>query len=81
MFGLTDEKEKGPAFDLEKDLMGPEKAAKLVEYKKFITARTEELKKALRGGEDKEEFARSEVLLNGYVALQQVIERIVRQKT
>lgn len=79
MFGLEEkDKSKAPAFDLEKDLMGSEKAAKLAEYRKLINERTEGLKKALREGENKEDFAKSEVLLNGYNALSQVIERVAR---
>lgn len=80
MFGLEEEKNKskGMAFDLEKEITGPEKASKVAEYRKLINNRLETLKKALREGEDKEEFAKSEVLLNGYNALQQVIERAAR---
>ncbi|MCX6995119.1 MAG: DUF5398 family protein [Chlamydiae bacterium] len=80
MFGLEEEKEKSalPAFDLEKDLMGPEKVQKLKEYKELIITRSESLKNALRTGENKEEFTTSEIVLNGYSALQQVIERITR---
>ncbi len=80
MFGLEEGKEKSaaPGFDLEKDLLGPEKAQKLKEYKELINTRSESLKQALRAGENKEEFAKSEILLNGYSALQQVIERIAR---
>ena len=68
----------GPAFDLEKDLTGPNKTQKLADYRKLITARIEELKKNLREGEGKEEFVRAETLLNGYNSALQVLERAAR---
>lgn len=79
MFGLQqDDKTRGQAFDLEKDLSGPEKTQKLNEYRTLINGRIEGLKKALREGEDKEAFTKAEILLRGYSALLQVIERIAR---
>lgn len=75
MFGL--QKGQQPiGFDLEKDLNGPESAAKKAELSKLITSRVESLKKALRDGSEKEDFERAEILLHGYNALQQVIDKI-----
>lgn len=75
MFGM--EKEKiNFAFDLEKELKGPNGAKKLGELKDHIANQIEVLKKALRHGENKEEFDKAEVLLHGYMAYQQIVGRI-----
>lgn len=75
MFGL-EKKQSGLAFDLETELKGPKGSEKASELKKLIAARKEALKTALRRGEDKKEFEKAEILLHGYNALEQVLEKV-----
>ncbi len=77
MFGMEKEKKDTSfVYDLEKEYSNPEKrkeiAAKIMEKVSYI-------KKILRDGEDDELFAKIGVLLHGYVALKNVIEKISRK--
>ena len=74
MYGLEKKGSKRFAFDLEKDLL------KKADLKKRILKKTEdrihEIKAMLREGTEEKEFARWDVLLHGYAALQKVIQKV-----
>jgi len=84
MFGMGKEKGKQgkghqvtPAeFDLEKDLKNP---SQLRAVKEKLETRVQQLKTAMRGGGDKEEFDQAQVLLHGYLACQKVVSRVNRK--
>lgn len=76
-FGLGKEKKKTKTddwvFDLENDAKHPTKSR---EIKDKINSCILELKNILRQGEDKQLFNDTNVLLNGYLAAQKVVQRI-----
>lgn len=75
MFGLEDQKKKkGPEFvyELEKELKNPKK---MQEIKKLVEVRTQKIKEQLRSGDNKEEYDRFGILLQGYTSLLKVIAR------
>lgn len=77
-FGLGKEKKKKADdwfFDLENDLKDPSKSRGI---KDNITSCVNELKNMLRKGEDKKLFDDTQVLLNGYLAAQKVVQRVGR---
>jgi hypothetical protein len=76
MFGLENKNNDSKLFDLENDLKGENGQEKIVKLKKLVKDRQEAIKLAMREGESRENFEKSEVLLNGYNALHQVIDRI-----
>ena len=76
MFGLDKKNNDTKQFDLENDLTGPNGHEKIIQLKKLASEPIEAIKLRMREGEDKESFEKSEVLLKGYNALQQVIERV-----
>lgn len=76
MFGLQKGPGQGGGFDLEQELKGKDGAQKKAALKKLAGERAEELKKALRQGSDKAEFDKAEILLHGYNALSQVLDKI-----
>ena len=78
MYGL-EKKAKPPfEFDLEKELKSD--PAKLQSLLKTTEARIQELKGSLRQGSGTKEFDELGVLLNGYAALQRVLNRIATKK-
>ena len=75
MFGLESKKDKGNGefiFELEKELKDSEKGKTLVLK---IDDRIQQIKNALRGGEDKEVFDKLGLLLYGYASILKVISR------
>lgn len=76
MFDLNKQKKKGAVpeyeFDVEKDFKDPSKKKALKEQ---INTRVQQLKGALRQGDNKEFFDQAQTLLHGYLALQKVLER------
>ncbi len=75
MFGLEGDKKKkstGYVFDLEKELKDRKR---LREIKDKAEGRVQQIKSALRTGENKEEFDIYGVLLHGYTSLLKVIGR------
>ncbi len=75
MFDLERKNNQGISFDLESELKGPNGSQKSAELKKLAIERIETIKSLLRSGESKEEFEKLEILLNGYNALSQIIDR------
>ncbi len=79
MFGLgKEENSKASDFDLEKRLKsGPEGVKELNDK---ADARIKRLEDTLRGGvEDKEEYARMDILLRGYQALKKVAAKAAKK--
>ena len=79
MFGMEDKKGKKIAnfvFDLEMDLQDP---GKLKAMKELVSTRVAEAKTLLRGGGTKEEFDAVQKVLQGYLAVQKVIQRMNRK--
>lgn len=77
-FGFGKEKKKKAddwVFDLENDAKHPIKSK---EIKDKISSCIQDLKTILRQGEDKKLFDETQVLLNGYLAAQKVIQRVQR---
>lgn len=76
MFGLEGNKKKKKAdqfiFELENELQN---ARKYKELKEHIENRIQEIKQILREGENKKEFERFGLILNGYTALLKVFSR------
>jgi len=76
MFGLEGQEKKKKArgfeFELEKELLN---AAKHKEIKAHIEDRIQEAKKLLRDGENKKEFDRFGLILQGYTSLLKVFSR------
>ncbi len=81
MFGLEDQKKKKPreefVFDLEKELKDPDRQKEL---KAKLEARVQQVKELLRAGEDKPDFHRLSLLLNGYLAALKVVGRCMAAK-
>jgi hypothetical protein len=81
MFGMEQEKRrKGRdqySFDLENELKEP---GKLRAYKEHIQEQMNQLKSMLRKGEDKKSFDRMQVLLQGYLACQKVLQRTEKKR-
>lgn len=77
MFGLEDQNKKKKAepfiFDLEKEL-GEAKSRNAIRTK--TEKAIQEIKELLRNGEDKEEFDKLGILLQGYNSLLKVISRV-----
>ncbi len=64
-------------FDLEKELKND--FSKVRAKKEYLETRVQELKKLMRQGVDKEDFEQAQLLLNGYLAAQKVVNRITRK--
>jgi hypothetical protein len=75
MFGLDKKNNDNELFDLESEFKSTHGAEKINSLKQLIKERVENIKSLMRSGENKEAFEKSEILLNGYNALQQVIDR------
>ncbi len=77
MFGLEDQSKKKKAeaftFDLEKEL-GEAKSRNQIRLK--TEKAIQNIKELLRNGEDKDEFDKLGVLLQGYTSLLKVISRV-----
>lgn len=75
MFGLEQNKDKVEPFlyELEKEILDPEKGKKLEEY---VEKQIAEIKNELRAGSAKDQFDQLGVLLQGYLCLTQVIKNI-----
>ncbi|MCF7851944.1 MAG: DUF5398 domain-containing protein [Simkaniaceae bacterium] len=74
MFGLEKKKKKPFEFDLEKELRkDPKKRAKMIED---IARHKHELKAILREGTKTKEFEQCSLLLQGYEALETVINNV-----
>ena len=77
MFGLEKKKKKPFEFDLEKELKADtQKRAKIVED---IGTRKQKLKALIRDGAKSEEFEQCGLLLQGYEALERVIDTIEKE--
>lgn len=76
MFGLEKKNNDHELFDLENELSGPQGVEKSNTIKQLVRERVDTIKSAMRQGEGKEAFEQSEILLNGYNSLQQVIDRV-----
>lgn len=81
MFGLEDQKKKKKkaeefVFDFEHALKDP---AKQKEYREKIEGKIQVLKEALRGGEEKEKYETYGLLLQGYEALNKVMNRVLQK--
>lgn len=74
MFGLEGQKKekKEFEFELEKELSDPKKHKEL---KTQVESRIQEIKKMLRDGENKKEFERLGLILQGYTSLLKVFSR------
>ena len=76
MCELEDQKKKKPreefVFDLEKELKDPERQKAI---KEKLESRVQLVKELLRAGEDKPDFHRLSLLLNGYLAALKVVGR------
>lgn len=76
MFDLNKQKKKSVIpdyeFDVEKDCRDPSKQKALKEQ---INTRVQQLKNALRQGDDKNFFDQAQTLLHGYLALEKVLKR------
>ena len=78
MFGLEKKRKKPFEFDLEKELKtNGQKRAKVIDD---IGHRKSELKTMIREGAKSEEFEQCGVLLQGYEALEAVVEMIEKDK-
>lgn len=81
MFGLEGQKKKKPTeefvFELEKELKDP---VKHKEIREKVERRIQKIKEALRTGDDKIEFDRLNLLLNGYHSLLKVMARFTAKK-
>lgn len=77
MFGLEKKRKKPFEFDLEKELKADtQKRSKILED---VAARKEKLKALIREGAKSEEFEQCGLLLQGYEALEQVIDTIEKE--
>jgi len=77
MFGLKDnEKNEKFIFELERELANSEKRQ---EIKKHVEKRVQEIKAILREGEDKIDFERFALILNGYTSILKVISRFEKK--
>ena len=78
MFGLSSGKGKKSSeflFDIEQEAKDPIKGKTL---KEKALARVKELKSLLRNGQEKSDFDKLGILLQGYTALQKVLARITK---
>ncbi|MBJ7449247.1 MAG: DUF5398 family protein [Parachlamydiales bacterium] len=76
MFGLenkTGKDKNGGDYDLEKELKDPAKAS---QWKKMIDGRIEGIRNHIRQGENPENFLQLETLLQGYLSLKKIGNRI-----
>lgn len=80
MFGMESGEKKSKVadyfFDLELDLKDP---GKLRAMKEQVEERVAQLKTMLRQGEEKKDFEQTQTLLQGYLSLQKVIQRVNRK--
>lgn len=76
MFGLENQRKKGKVeefvFELEKELLTQKKHK---EIKQRVEDQIQRIKEILRSGENKEEFDKFGVLLQGYTSLLKVMSR------
>ena len=76
MYGLEKKEHERFLFDLEKEIK--EKPAKAKDILEKAEKRIHDIKKILREGANEKEFDKLGVLLNGYVALQNVIKKAAK---
>ena len=79
MFGMGGNKTRGAvdySYDLENELKQP---GKLKAYQEHIQEQVNQLKKLLREGSDKKSFSNAQQLLQGYLAVQKVLQRAGRK--
>lgn len=73
MFSFEKKKTPDVPYDLEKEWKNPSKASA---WRKKIDERVEELKSMIRKGNSPEEFRELEVLLQGFLALKKIMNRV-----
>jgi transcription termination factor NusB len=78
MYGL--EKKERPSFEFELEQELKKDQAKTKELIKSVEEKIQELKNLLRQGAASEDFDNLGILLQGYVALQRVLNRIIKKK-